>query len=98
MKLTVALSLLQDIWLAVPVAFLPTIRAVILSPSLLLRPTALSRLFFSHVWIPFGDGVNENSRAVKEPLITPNAYGVVLDIGAGYMTFLGVILFTDLEL
>jgi hypothetical protein len=89
MKLTAALSLLQDLWQAVPPAFTPTIRAVILSPSLLLRPRALSRLFFAHIWILFGDGVNEHSRAAKEILITPNAYGVVLDIGAGYTGFYG---------
>lgn len=55
-----------------------------MSPSLLLRPIALSRVFFAYVWIPFGVGANENSRADKELLITPNAYGVVLDIGAGH--------------
>ena len=97
MKLTAALSILQDIWVVVPAAIMPTVRAVILSPSLLLRPNALSRFFFSQVWILFGDGVNENSRPVKELLITPNAYGVVLDIGAGYLTFAGVqIHFIDL--
>ncbi|CCM00218.1 uncharacterized protein FIBRA_02246 [Fibroporia radiculosa] len=38
----------------------------------------------SHLWIPFGDGIDENARPVKENLITPNARGVVLDIGAGH--------------
>lgn len=37
----------------------------------------------SHVWVSFGDGLDEGGRPVKEGLITPHAYGVVLDIGAG---------------
>ncbi|EMD35907.1 hypothetical protein CERSUDRAFT_115820 [Gelatoporia subvermispora B] len=31
-----------------------------------------------------GDGIDENSRDVTGPLITQNAYGMVLDIGAGH--------------
>jgi hypothetical protein len=87
MRLAAAFSLFQDLWQAVPAGIMPTVRAVLLSPSLLLRPREFLRLFFAQMWIPFGNGVNENSRAVKEVLITPNAYGVVLDIGAGYTAF-----------
>ena len=86
MKLAAALSLLQDILEAVPPAVIPTVWAIIQSPSLI-RPSALSRLFFANLWVPLGNGVNENNRAVKESLIIPNAYGVVLDIGAGYGFF-----------
>jgi hypothetical protein len=83
MKWTTALSILQDLFQILQIGAMPTLWAVLLSPSLLLRPRALSRLYFAKVWVLFGAGVNENSRAVKELLITPNAYGVVLDIGAG---------------
>ena len=37
----------------------------------------------SNVWIPFGVGIDENSRQQKEDLIRPWANGVVLEIGAG---------------
>lgn len=87
MKFATKFSILTDLRLAVQHAFLPTVRDIIRSPSLLLHPTALSRLFMSHVWIPFGNGVDEGGRPVKQGLITPYAYGVVLDIGAGqYLT------------
>jgi hypothetical protein len=87
MKLTRAFGLWQDLWYAVPPAILPTLQDVMLSPSILLRPQALSHLFFARIWVLFGNGVNENGRAIKDALITPNAYGVVLDIGAGYTIF-----------
>ncbi|KAF5375948.1 hypothetical protein D9615_008217 [Tricholomella constricta] len=84
MKLSAAFSILLDLRFAVHEAFLPTILVIIRSPSLLLEPSAISRLFMAKLWVTFGDGVDENSRPVKEHLITPNAYGVVLDIGAGH--------------
>ncbi|KAH0835644.1 hypothetical protein J3R83DRAFT_9395 [Lanmaoa asiatica] len=37
----------------------------------------------SHVWASFGTGIDGNNSQVKTSLITQNAYGVVLDIGAG---------------
>jgi hypothetical protein len=92
-----ALSPLQYIREVVPPAVIPTIQAIIRSPSLLVRPTTLSRLFFANIWISFGNGVNENSRAAKDILITPNAYGVVLDIGAGNTVFCHCHFFTDLK-
>jgi hypothetical protein len=82
MKLAAVLAPAIDLCFAIRAAFLPTLRAVIRSPSLL-WPNALSRLFMSHVWVPFGDGVDAISRAVKLELIPGNARGVVLDIGAG---------------
>jgi hypothetical protein len=87
MKLSAAFSLLQDIYLAFATAFLPTLQAVWLSPSLLFHPRELSRTFMSYVWILFGDGVDMNARPVKEGLIRPNARGVVFDIGAGLAYF-----------
>ena len=83
MKLSAAFSILVDLRIVIQIAFMPTFYAVLGSPSLLLRPRVLSRIFMAKLWIVFGNGVDENGRAVKEQLITPNAYGVVLDIGAG---------------
>jgi hypothetical protein len=83
MKLTAAFSLLQDLRIAIQTASLPTIYALINSPSLLFNPIAVSRLFMANIWVQFGRFVDEAGRAVKEDLIPPNAHGVVLDIGAG---------------
>ncbi|KAF8063241.1 hypothetical protein FPV67DRAFT_1629725 [Lyophyllum atratum] len=84
MKLSAAFSILLDLRFAIQEAFLPTARAIMRSPSLLLSPSAISRLFMAKLWITFGDGVDGNSREAKQLLITPHAYGVVLDIGAGH--------------
>jgi hypothetical protein len=59
------------------------LRAIMASPSLLLNLAALSRISMANIWIPFGAGSDENSRADKKMLITPHARGVVLDLGAG---------------
>ncbi|KAI8976413.1 S-adenosyl-L-methionine-dependent methyltransferase [Trametes punicea] len=84
MKLSAAFSLLTDLRLAVQAACVPTLSAIFQSPSLLLHPSQISRVFMSHVWKVFGDGVDLNARPVKQSLIPGNAYGVVLDIGAGH--------------
>jgi hypothetical protein len=78
-----AKGLLQDMLIATSVALLPTLKAIWFSPSLLFSPAALSRTFMANVWVPFGDGIDENSRKIKEDLIGRHARGVVLDIGAG---------------
>jgi len=83
MRLTAALGLLTDLRLATGAALWPTILAVWHAPWLLFQPHALSRLFMSHVWNLFGNGVDEAGRDAKQALITPYAYGVVLDLGAG---------------
>lgn len=92
MKLSAAFSILLDLCVGIQVAFLPTLQAIIASPSLFFRPAALSRSFMANLWVTFGKGVDENGRPLKTQLITPNAHGVVLDIGAGctvfYMPFL----------
>jgi hypothetical protein len=85
MKLAAAFSILSYLSAALSAGFRPTFRAVIQSPSLLFKPSALSKVFFGNLWVPYGNGVDDRSRAVKSHLITPNAYGVVLDIGAGCM-------------
>lgn len=83
MKLSAAFGILLDLRFAILAAFMPTIRAVIKSPSLLLQPRALSRTFMAKLWALIGNGVDENGRVVKQHLINPNAYGIVLDLGAG---------------
>ena len=83
MKLTNALSVLTDLRLAITIAILPTIRDVFHKPTLLFRPQALSRVFMAHLWVVVGDGSDTRSRDIKYQLINPNAYGSVLDVGAG---------------
>jgi len=84
MKISAAFALFEDLFAAIRGGFFPTVQAIATSPLLLFRPVALSRLFMAKVWVTFGDGVDSNGRPVKELLITPNAYGVLLDIGAGH--------------
>ncbi|KAJ7675464.1 S-adenosyl-L-methionine-dependent methyltransferase [Mycena rosella] len=62
----------------------PVLRAILAAPSLLLNPTALSRISFASVWVPWGMGTDAHARADKEALITPHAAGTVLDLGAGH--------------
>ncbi|CAA7266691.1 unnamed protein product [Cyclocybe aegerita] len=84
MKLANAFSLLSDLRIAIQVAIIPTLTSIFQNPGLVFRPYQLSRVFMAHVWAVFGDGVDTGGKEVKEGLITPNAYGVVLDIGAGH--------------
>ncbi|PPQ85970.1 hypothetical protein CVT25_001669 [Psilocybe cyanescens] len=84
MKLKNAVLLLSDLKMAIVVALIPTLKAVAKEPTLLFRWQALSRIFFARMWMDFGDEVDGNCKDLKERLITPNAYGVVLDIGAGF--------------
>jgi hypothetical protein len=84
MKLSNALSLLTDIWLAIKIAVLPTLRDVFHKPTLLFSPQALSRVFMAHLWLVIGEGADSGSRDVRHQLIYPNAYGSVLDVGAGW--------------
>jgi hypothetical protein len=83
MKLSKALSPFLGLWLAVTIAFWPTLKEVLRNPILLLRPAQLSQLYMSKLWLVFGDGIDGNTKPLKNAHITPNAYGVVLDIGAG---------------
>ncbi|KIJ06451.1 hypothetical protein PAXINDRAFT_121621 [Paxillus involutus ATCC 200175] len=77
-------SLLGDLFMAIKIAFWPTFKQTWANPSLLFHPTAISRIFMSHVWSVFGAGIDENSGEVKRGLVTQHAHGVVLDVGAGY--------------
>ena len=83
MKLSAAFSLFGDLWGAIQVALPQTLRSLLRSPQILLDPKALSRLFMSYVWTVFGDGMDQGYAGEKKRLVTPNAHGVVLDIGAG---------------
>ncbi|KAF8882987.1 S-adenosyl-L-methionine-dependent methyltransferase [Infundibulicybe gibba] len=84
MKLSASFGLLQDLYLTIQAALVPTLWEIFHSPSLIFRLTAVSRLFMAHVWSAFAEGADRNGRPTKENLITPNARGVVLDLGAGY--------------
>ncbi|KAF5326648.1 hypothetical protein D9619_004741 [Psilocybe cf. subviscida] len=80
MKLSRALSILNHMRHAFSIGLMPTLRAVLASPGLLLRPQELSRVYMAELWAIMGDGPDDT----KAKLITPHAYGVVLDLGAGH--------------
>ncbi|EPQ53301.1 hypothetical protein GLOTRDRAFT_45504 [Gloeophyllum trabeum ATCC 11539] len=84
MKWSARFSLLTDLRQAFQTALFPTFLAVVRSPLLLLHPHAISEIFMSHVWVMMSAAVDEGGKQVKENLITPHAYGVVFDIGAGH--------------
>ena len=83
MRLVNALSPVIDIRQAIGASLWPTIVDIYNSPSLLFRPAALSSIVMAHVWALFGNPTDEGGRPSKQSLITPNAHGVVLEIGAG---------------
>ncbi|KAG2363129.1 hypothetical protein BDR07DRAFT_1471408 [Suillus spraguei] len=83
MHSSAAFAVLPKLYLVIMAGLWPTILAIYHTPSLLLQPHELSHIFMFHVWKLFSDGVDGNARATKQKLITPHAYGVVLDIGAG---------------
>ena len=83
MKLSAAFALVPDLRFALRTALWPTVMAIWWNPFLLFHPQVLSQTFMSHLWVVFGNGVDENGRPVKRKLITPHAAGVVLDLGAG---------------
>lgn len=83
MRLDAAFGVITDLRLGLVGGLWPTILAIWHAPSLLFRPLEISRIFTSHVWDLYGNSVDEGGRSVKKELITPHAYGVVLDLGAG---------------
>lgn len=83
MRFSNALGPLVDLCHAIGASLWPTIVDVYNSPSLLFRPAMLSEIVMAHVWVLFGNPTDEGGRPTKKGLITPNAHGVVLDIGAG---------------
>lgn len=83
MRLNAAFGVVTELRLGLVGGLWPTILAVWHIPSLLFQPLEISRIFMSHVWDLYGNSVDEAGRDVKKGLITPHAYGVVLDLGAG---------------
>ncbi|KAG1772459.1 hypothetical protein EV702DRAFT_1133990 [Suillus placidus] len=84
MRLDTAFGVVTDLRLGLVGGLWPTILAIWHAPSLLFRPLEISWIFMSHVWDLYGNSVDEAGRGVKKELITPHAYGVVLDLGAGH--------------
>ena len=82
-KIQIVLDFFFGLFRAIQPAWLPTLVAVLNTPSLFLKPREVSRIFMGHVWEVYGDGVDQRTQKPKEDLVTPRAYGIVLDIGAG---------------
>ena len=80
------LNFLIDLRFLVSWGFWPTVQNIAQQPTLLLHPIALRQTFFSHVWAVFSKHLDEGGREEKRKLITPHAYGVCLDVGAGSLT------------
>ena len=83
MKWSSALGLLPDLRYAIQWALLPTILSLWHTPALLFNPTMISRIFMAHVWASFSNPTDEGGKIAKSNLIPTNAYGTVLDLGAG---------------
>lgn len=83
MKLSEALGPLSGVWFGLTIAFIPTLKALLREPALFLRPRQISRIYMANQWLLYGDGIDGNAKAEKEQIITPHAYGRVLDLGAG---------------
>lgn len=84
MKLLAALFVLYDTNLGFLTAIIPTLKVILANPTLLFRPKKLSRTRFALTWqsgcADYVDGLHKEG---KTGFVTPNARGVVLDIGAG---------------
>jgi hypothetical protein len=83
MKLSRAFAIFSDLWMGLRIAFWPTCIAVWQTPILLLQPRRLSQTLFTPIWDVLGVFADQACSPVKDKLITPDAYGSVLDLGAG---------------
>jgi hypothetical protein len=83
MKLSLALGLLNDLREVLQCTLPPTLLDLWHTPALVFSPVTISRLFMAHVWNAAGNAIDETGRDTKMNLIPGNAYGVVLDLGAG---------------
>ena len=83
MKLSAAFMILGDIFFIFTTGVLPTLKYIWRTPSLLFKPAKIRKLIMSFVWVEMGNGIDQNLKIAKTALITPNAYGVVLDLGSG---------------
>jgi len=79
-----ALGLLNDLREVLQCALPPTLLALWHTPALVFSPVTISRLFMAHVWNAAGNAIDEGGRDTKMNLLPGNAYGVVLDLGAGH--------------
>jgi hypothetical protein len=77
------IAILYEIYQICSATLIPNLRAILAEPSLLLHPAKLKNIIFSNVWAFMSPSVDEGGREVKESLIRPNAFGHVLDLGAG---------------
>lgn len=77
------ITVLHELYLICSATFITNLRAIFVEPSLILHPKKLKAVFFSNVWAFMAPSVDEGGREVKESLIRPNAFGWVLDLGAG---------------
>jgi len=80
------ISPIHDLLFGLQAAFFPTLTAIVLSPSLLIKWHALSKVFMVNLWIEFGHRVDQQAaEAKKKLLMSPENLpeGVVLDLGAG---------------
>ncbi|KAJ3284222.1 hypothetical protein HDU79_008388 [Rhizoclosmatium sp. JEL0117] len=78
-------GIIWDMLTALKISLLPTLFALLQSPSLLFSPRKVQGVLMANIWANgFGDGVNDSNRDLKTRIITPNAKGVVLDVGAGH--------------
>lgn len=82
MQLADILSPFYMLYYAILKATSPTFKYCLSEPRILFQPQRLSRLFFNHAWGFFSAQINEGRDEVKADLIE-DAYGVVVDIGAG---------------
>ncbi|PPQ75975.1 hypothetical protein CVT24_006390 [Panaeolus cyanescens] len=84
MKLSKALEILMQIIGGIAIGLPPTVISVLRRPWVLFNPREISNIFMSHVWMAFLNGIDQNEANTKRELLYTEAYGVVLDIGAGH--------------
>ena len=75
-------AILIELFVIGKAASIPTLKAVLSKPQLLLQPGNLRAVFFENVWKFMGDSVDEGSRPTKVDLLS-RATRTVLEIGAG---------------
>ncbi|KAL0581292.1 hypothetical protein V5O48_000775 [Marasmius crinis-equi] len=78
-SLSLFLGITEALLLGLRLAFIPTLLDVLRNPLVIFR---LSQTFMTHLWAGFSDGVDQNSRPMKEGPISTHSHGVVLDLGA----------------
>ena len=84
MKLSNALAMIPHIIGSIQMALWPTLQDLAHEPYLIFSLASIRRIFMAHLWkAGCGDGIDMNESPNRKALITPNANGVVLDVGAG---------------